>query len=421
MLEEKFIFTGAAKKKIFLTIGTGLILVILGLIFVNLFAHGHGGEHEGHEAGHPYWFLRLIKNVWHNNVFFTGISLIGVFFVAFNLVAWAGWSASIKRIPMAMGSFLPYMGVILLVTFLVFKHDLFHWTHEALYDKNSPEFDEVISGKAPYLNLFFYIFRTVAYFILWTLCWFLLRKYSIQQDIDGDSKWHERSVVLAGGFLVIFGITSSTSAWDWVMSTDPHFYSTMFGWYVFASWFVTGLSVMTLIIISLKEKGYLKVVNENHIHDLATLMFGFSIFWTYIWFSQFLLIYYADIPEEAVYFVDRLKNDVYTPFFFFNLIINFLFPFLLLMTRESKRQFLIVKLLACFIILGHWSDFYIMMTPPILGDMGGFDFWFFFIELGMFMIYAGCFAFVMLSALSKASLVPKHHVFLEESLHHHVY
>jgi hypothetical protein len=447
MVEEKFVFTDSAKRNIFITIGAGLILLVIGLFFVDKFSgheshadKSHDSEYvkssdsagsadaatvatpEGHGHGEKaVWLKRLIKNLWHSNVFFTGIALIGVFFVAFNYVAWSGWSVVIKRIPESFGSFLPVVGVLLLATFLGFKSDLFHWTYLPLFDKSSPEYDVIIAGKEGYLNFTFYVIRLVVYFISWYVCWYFLRKYSIQEDITGDIKWYNKSVYLSAGFLVIFGITSSMAAWDWIMSIDAHFFSTMFGWYVFASWFVTGLAVITLFVVYLKEAGYLQAVNENHIHDLGKYMFAFSIFWAYIWFSQFLLIYYANIPEEAVYFVERLQNDAYSPFFFFNLIINFLVPFLLLMTRDAKRQLMIVKVVAFFIIIGHWSDFYLMITPAILGENGGFDFWFFFVELGMFLVYAGLFLLVTLTALGRTPLIAKNDPMLEESVHHHVY
>jgi hypothetical protein len=446
MVEEKFIFSSSAKKNIFILIAVGLVLTVLGLIFVANSSHGHeeGGE-KGHavateanhgsdthvsgihnvtshkdvseaaEHGHKQkaiWYVRLIKNLWQNCIFFTGISLIAVFFIAFNYVAWAGWGVTIKRIPEAIGSFLPYIAVITLVIFFVFYKDIFHWSVATG--------DPIIQGKSGYLNMAFFSFRSIADFVLWILFWWFLRRYSLQEEITGDIKWYDKSVVLSGGFLVVFGITSSTSAWDWVMSIDAHFYSTMFGWYVFASWFITGLAVITLLVVYLKEAGYLKVVNENHIHDLGTYMFAFSIFWTYIWFAQFLIIYYANIPDEAVYFVERLKNDVYSPFFFFNFIVNFCFPFLILMSRDAKRHMIIIKIVGFAILIGHWVDFYLMITPSFLAHNGGFDFQFFFVELGVTLVFTGLFLYVVLNSLTKAALVPKHHPMLEESIHHHI-
>jgi hypothetical protein len=377
--------------------------------------HAGGGHHEVH------WTTRLIKDLWLNNVFFAGIALIGVFFVAFNYIAWAGWSAGIKRIPEAFGAYLPFAAGITILLLIFFHHDLFHWTHAEMYDPNSPEFDPILDGKKGYLNFTFFMIRTVVYFAIWISLWKVLRNFSLQQDLTGDVKYHFKSVVWSAVFVVTFGITESMVAWDWLMSTDPHFFSTMFGWYVFASWFVSGLALITLFVVVLKENGYLTFINENHLHDLGKFVFAFTVFWTYVWFEQFLLIYYANIPEEVGYFLQRLKTDAYTPIFFLSLVINFGFPFLGLMTRAAKRQGAILKVVCIGVIMGHWLDFYMMITPPILGQSGGLDATFLFVEVGMTMIFASVFLFVILTALSKVGLVAKNHPMLEESEHHSVF
>jgi hypothetical protein len=382
--------------------------------------HAHAEAHEGghHEA---HWSLRIIKDLWLNNVFFAGIALIGVFFMAFNYVAWAGWSAGIKRIPEAFGAYLPVAAVLTILLIVFFHHDLFHWTHADLYDKSSPHYDSILDGKKGYLNFTFFLIRAVVYFAIWISLWKTLRNFSIQQDLTGDLKYHFNSVVCSAVFIVAFGITESMAAWDWLMSTDPHFFSTMFGWYAFASWFVSGLALITLIIVVLKENGYLSFINENHLHDLGKFVFAFTVFWTYVWFEQFLLIYYANIPEEVGYFVQRLKSNAYTPIFFLSLFINFFFPFLGLMTRAAKRQGAILKVVCVGVICGHWLDFYMMVTPPILGQSGGLDLKFLFVEVGMAMIFASVFLFTILTALSKVGLVAKNHPMLEESEHHSVF
>jgi hypothetical protein len=454
MTDEKFIFTSAAKRKILTLIGVGVVLLLLGIWSLSRNGLGghdaHGGGHgndaahiekelqasndhgavadvkeeakgDGHEAHEISWTLRIIKNLWHNNVFFTGIAIIGVFFVAFNYVAQAGWGAAIKRVPEAFGYYLPIAAVLMFVVFAFANHDLFHWTHSYLYDPKDEHYDEIIAGKSGFLNMGFYWGRMIAYFGLWIAIWWILRKNSVNEDLEANLKYHDNSIVWSAVFLIVFGISSSMSAWDWVMSIDTHFFSTMFGWYVFASWFVTGLSVITLFVLYLKDSGYLKVVNESHIHDLGKFIFAFSIFWTYIWFAQFLLIYYANIPEESVYFIERLQNDPYTPIFFINIFVNFLFPFLVLMTRDAKRQTAILKIVCFAVIFGHWLDFYLMMTPGLLKQYGGLDFTTFLVEFGMALIYAGVFIFTVLIGLSKANLVPKNHPMLQESVHHHIY
>ena len=192
----------------------------------------------------------------------------------------------------------------------------------------------------------------------------------------------------------------------------------MFGWYVFASWFISGLAATTLTVILLKQAGYLKMVNANHLHDLGKFVFAFSIFWTYIWFSQFMLIWYANIPEESIYFRERLGgyNDHYTWIFFVNLIVNFVFPFLVLMTRDAKRQMIMLKIVCIAILFGHWLDFYLMIMPGTLRGDSGFG----LIELGCALTFLGLFLVRFTKGLTSASLVPVNHPFLEESIHHHV-
>jgi len=148
---------------------------------------------------------------------------------------------------------------------------------------------------------------------------------------------------------------------------------------------------------------------------LGKYVFAFSIFWMYIWFSQFMLIYYANFPEEAIYFIERI-NTQYSTFFYANLILNFVFPFLLLMTRNSKRQLIFVKIVAVIVLLGHWLDYYLMVTPGTMKFDGAIG----FTEIGVTMIFISLFLYVILSNLAKAPLIAKNHPLLEESLHHHV-
>ena len=238
----------------------------------------------------------------------------------------------------------------------------------------------------------------------------------LAEDLDGSTEHWYSARKLSAIFLVIFAVSSSVSAWDWVMSIDTHWFSTMFGWYIFASWWVTGLAVITLIVAYLKDAGYLKMVTANHLHDLGKFIFAFSIFWTYIWFSQFLLIYYANIPEETVYFIARLKNPPYSWIFYANLFLNFVFPFLLLMTRDAKRHLSMLKVVCPIVIVGHWFDFYNMVTPGVMKHEGGLG----FLEIGLALVFTAAFLYVVLNALSKLQLVAKHHPFMEESLNHHI-
>ena len=156
---------------------------------------------------------------------------------------------------------------------------------------------------------------------------FLFRKISLREDAEGGLVSHKKNITYGAIFIVFYAITSSTSSWDFMLSLDPHWFSTLFGWYNFATFWVAGLSMIALIIIHLKKNGHFTHVNENHLHDLGKFMFAFSIFWTYLWFSQFMLIWYADIPEEVTYYMDRYTN--YAVPFFSLIVINFAFPILL--------------------------------------------------------------------------------------------
>lgn len=439
--EERFEFTSKAKRNLALLVVVGVVLLLIG-IFSNMGGSGHGHEEhavlqtsttqqlvalngeEGEQAataGEHHetatWIKRLFVDLWINNVFFTGLGIIGLFFVAIQYASQSAWSTGFLRVPTAMASWLPIAAVLMILVFWIGKHDLFHWTHQYLYDTNSPEYDPIIAGKRGFLNLPFYLIRMVVFFGVWLVFFYYMKKRIFAEDLEvpGVDRWKQiRSS--SAWFLVFFAVSSSISAWDWVMSIDPHWFSTLFGWYVFSSWWVSGLAFIALIVVVLKENGYLSIVNENHLHDLGKFVFGFTIFWTYLWFSQYLLIYYANIPEETVYFVQRQTTGQYRPVFFLNLIINFVFPFLFLMTRDSKRKLATMKIAAVVVIAGHWLDFYLMITPGTMKFEGGFG----FMEIGTTLIYLGAFLWITLSNLSKNLLIPKNHPTLEESLHHHI-
>jgi hypothetical protein len=454
--EEHYKFRPETRKKLFIFLIVGVVVFALGLIMAisggghqeetkgghaslqssefvaSVQQHGYAAEdHAGakHDETAP-WKKRLYSSLWMNNVFFAGLGIIGLFFVAIQYAAQAGWSVGVKRIGMAMGTWIPIAGILMLILWFITNHDIFHWTHDYLYGKNlsngqpNPQYDGIIDKKAPFFFWplapgtfpIFFIFRMVLFFGVWYWFFIMIRKNMEAEDLQPSTSFWKKNVVLSTVFLIFFGVSSSIAAWDWVMSIDTHWFSTMFGWYVFASWWVTGLAVITLIAVYLKEAGYLKVVNSNHLHDLGKFMFAFSIFWTYIWFSQFLLIYYANIPEESVYFVERMKNSPYSWIFYLNLILNFVLPFLLLMTRDAKRQMSMLKLVCPIIIVGHWFDFFNMVTPGVVQHDGGVG----FMEIGLALIFIALFLLVTLTNLTKLPLFGKNDPMLQESLHHHI-
>jgi hypothetical protein len=459
--EEKYIFKSQTKTSLFILGIVGILFLVLGLALDKPGGGHHeaagGGEehhasaavsesmtasttvaaepqqeHEGEHAaaaegghhGSAHWLKRLYASLWANSVFFCGIGVIGLFFVAVQYAAQAGWSAPIKRIPLAMGSWIPVAGITMLVLWFVVKGDVFHWTDSSLYEQGTAHYDKILDDKASlwYLPLAhgsfpaFYVFRLILFFGLWYMFFVWIRKEMLAEDINGGTAHWMSARKFSAIFLVIFAVSSSIAAWDWVMSIDPHWFSTMMGWYVFASWWVTGLAVITLIVASLKDAGYLKQVNANHLHDLGKFVFAFSIFWTYIWFSQFMLIYYANIPEETVYFIVRKTTSPYSWVFYTNLIMNFVLPFLLFMTRDAKRHTSTLKVVCPLVIVGHWFDFYQMVTPGVMKTEGAFG----FVEIGLLFIFAAAFLFVTLSALARYPLVAKHDPMMGEALNHHI-
>ena len=239
------------------------------------------------------------------------------------------------------------------------------------------------------------------------------RKFSLAQDKANDIVNHKRNFKISAAFLVFYIVTESIMSWDWIMSIDPHWFSTLFGWYVFASMFVTAISVIALITIYLKSEGYLDFVNDSHIHDLAKFMFGISIFWTYLWFSQFMLIWYSNIPEEVTYFMTRIED--YSLPFWGMIVLNFLFPLLVIMNSDYKRMNLIVSTVGIVIVIGHYIDIFNMIMPSAVGDK-----WFIGIpEIGGFMFFLGLFIYVVFHELQKAPLLAKGDPFVDESKSFH--
>ena len=363
-VEEHFEFNSEGKKRIIYAFIAGVVALVIGIYLLSkgeaggheVAAAGHEAAKAGHEAAaehlsggavshqpeaeeHYNWMNRVWANVWLNAVFFTGIAVVGMFFVSLQYLTKSGWSSVMKRVPEAFPKFLYISLPILILTFF-FKGDvIFHWMHHGVTEVGSANYDKIIAGKSGYLNKNFFLIRLVVFGGLWILLWNMLRKKSLEEDLNGGTEYFTQLVKIGTAFIVIFGASSSIFAWDWVMSIDTHWFSTMFGWYMFSSWHVTTYAVIVLTILFLKDKGLMGYVNENHLHDLGKFMFAFSIFWTYVWFEQFLLIYYANLPEETIYFLERWEgyDKLYKSSEILMVILNFLLPFLVLMTRDAKR------------------------------------------------------------------------------------
>lgn len=392
------------------------------------------------------WFVddeshtRFWTNLLHNATFVTGIAFTSLFFLCVCITAWAGWVSLFKRLWEAMSMFLlPALiimtGFALCIYFNVGHNHLYHWA-----DHHSVETDTILSGKASFLNKNWYLFGTLIIVGAWYLFAKKIRSISVDEDTNGtlEFKHHHSLRIWAPAFLPVAGFTSAAIIWQWIMSLDAHWYSTMFAWYSGASWFVSMISTTILILLYLKSKGYYQQVSSEHIHDLGKFMFAFSIFWTYLWFSQFMLIWYANVGEETGYF--KLRMEEFPILFWGNLLINFILPFFILMRNDTKRKAGSLIFVAIMVIFGHWLDFFLMIKPGAMhtahelashgaehghdvahatGMLVGFHIPG-FLEIGTFIGFIGLFLFVFFSALARVPMTPKNDPYLQESLHHHV-
>jgi hypothetical protein len=373
--------------------------------------HKEHVEHVFHQLQNKPWAALYVACI-----FFMLISLGALAFYAIQQVAQAGWSPVLFRVMQGINAYLLPGSIIFFILLLLsgfHLNHLFVWMADGITDPTKPNYDHLIAGKSGYLNFPFWIIRALLFLTVWNLYRYYSRKNCLAQDESNDNSFYKKNFKLSAAFLVFFIVSESIMSWDWIMSVDPHWFSTLFGWYVFASFFVSGITTIQMVTIYLKSKGYLENVNSSHIHDLSKFMFGISVFWTYLWFSQFMLIWYANIPEEVTYFVTRINDYGIT--FWGAVVMNFIFPILLLINTDFKRIFWIIVMAGIIILIGHYVDFFNMIMPATVGDR-----WFIGIpEISSLAFFLGLFIYVVFSALTKAPLVPKRNPFIEESKHFH--
>ncbi|MEM7656768.1 MAG: quinol:cytochrome C oxidoreductase [Bacteroidota bacterium] len=430
-LTERFTFDSRFRNIAFGLIGIGLVLVLAGVFFSGQGGDDHSAaEHasavteslahpvadtHGHGHHEPTVGKRVLSNLLICSMYFITICMGAFFFLAVHRVGNAGWQTAIRRVPEAIISYLP-IGAVGFGAIFFFLGNLFEWSDPSIAVGQDP----LIDMKRAYLNDGFFIIRNVIYFGIWGgIAWYL-RKLSIEQDSSSDGlAQFNRSGVISAVFIILFAISYCLFAVDWVKSLEPHWFSTIFGIYIFGGSMKSAMVVIFLLLVFLQSQGYMKFVNNAHFHDVGKYAFGFTVFWAYIWIAQYLLIWYSNIPEEGIYYVKRYRTEDHTYlgyafFFYSNIVINFIIPFLALMTRNAKRAAVAFVPVAVLMLYGHWHDLFLMVMPGAMGYNPGIG----LIEVGMFVGFAGIFIYTVLTALTKANLVPLKHPYLEESLHH---
>ncbi len=368
--------------------------------------HDAHGEHLLHQLQNRPW------SALYTAAFFFFMIALGVLaFYAIQRASQAGWSPLLFRVMEGIAAYIVPGGIII---FVILVLSVMHLNHMFVWmDAEVVAEDKIIRNKSGYLDPVFFLVRAAFYLGGWIAYQQISRRLSLAQDKAVDNSNFIKNFKWSAGFLVFYLVSESMMSWDWIMSLDPHWFSTLFGWYIFASMFVSGITMIALVTIYLKSRGYLPDVNDSHIHDLAKFMFGISIFWTYLWFGQFMLIWYANIPEEVTYFVTRIED--YNLPFFAMLALNFIFPLLLLMNSDYKRINWFVVSTGIIILIGHYLDVFNMIMPATVGDQ-----WTIGIpELGGVLFFGGAFTYWVFWNLTKAPLQPTRNPYIEESRQFH--
>ena len=340
---------------------------------------------------------RTWPNLLLNGFYITSVGVSAMFFLATQRATGARWSASLRRVPEAFLSILPLAAALMLALFFG-RHVLYSWSNPGALAAET-----AIAGKLRYLQPSWVFTRMVIVLVAWMVFAWLFRRTSIRQDKHPELGLvlHEKLTRYAVAFIPVFALTLTVAAFDWLISADPRWFSTMYAVYVFAGTFVEGIAAITLAVVLLKESGPMRdAVSDRQLHDLGKMLFAFSTFWAYIWVCQYLLIWYSNIPEEVTHYLTR-TSGAWIYLFALNLIVNWVVPFLVLLSVRAKCTGKVLKSIAVLLLCGHWLDLYLLVMPsvwkaPRIG----------FTELA---IPGGCVALLFLvfvRTLNKAALVP---------------
>jgi len=339
------------------------------------------------------------EQFWPNlllvSFFLLCLGLAGIVFVALQYVTGAGWAVALRRVPEAMFAIIPVAGLGLLIVFLA-KPSLYPWASASLAEGEQTPLHHA------WFNQAFFLARAVAYLAGWVLLGSALVRNSRCQDDDSSLAYTYKNVRLSALFLVVFGVSFWLASQDWLMSLEPEWSSTIFAVYQFAGLFVTGLAAIILLSACLYFLGpFRDVLTKQHLHDLGKLLFGFSSFWMYLWFCQYMLIWYVNNPEETAYFTRRLQGD-WGPLFFLNIILNWGIPFLILLPKAPKQSMVVLAIVSLVVLAGHWLDLYLGILPYSGNPTPWSAAW----EAGLMLGAVGLFGLVFFTALGRAALVP---------------
>ena len=356
------------------------------------------------------------QTTWANylivNYYFFSIAMGGAFFFVIQSISQSGWSSAFKRVPEAMMSYIPFAALFFLLIWFG-MNDLYQWSH-----KDIVALDPLVQHKSVFLNVPFFFARMILYFVLWIVFVRKLRQISLHEDLADPADTNRIMILFSKTelyskiFIFILAVTFSLSAIDWIMSLDVRWYSTIFALKNLVAAFLHGVSILTLIVFILYKRGYFPFLNEYHLHDFARYIFMLSIVWGYFWFAQFMIIWYGNIPEETVYYSIRWQAG-WKILFFVEIGLNWFIPFMVLLPVKTCRNMTVITVVIIFLIIGQYIDLFVQVIP---GTTGALKFgWF---SVGTFLGFAGLFALVVATTLSKAKIIPSNHPYLNESLNH---
>ena len=314
-------------------------------------------------------------------LFMVAIGVGAIFLVALEHISGAVWSVPMRRIPEFLSGIAPFLMLLILPLFMHLD-DLFHWMHV-----DAVKADPVLAGKSPYLNVQFFTIRQIAFLAVWIIFGLLFVRNSTKQDVTRDGAITRSNIRLAAAFIPLFAITLTFTAFDWGMSLEAHWFSTIYGVYFFSGSVLAALATTTLIVVLLHEKGHLPGLRRDHFYSLGALMFGFVNFWAYIAFSQFMLVWYANLPEETYWFMARWQNG----WQFVSVLLiamQFVVPYIVLLPQEAKMDLRKLKIMAIWLLAARLVDLFWLVMPthtPTL-TVSWTEIGFPFVGIGMIML-----------------------------------